>query len=132
MGRPSKKTRANFAFYDSIATRFDFCGSAVPVLEDSHGVSAVQAFGEIDNRGLEVPCREPVALRRVLLAKASLNWHIKQWGECVADYLLALIELQEDFPELPDWVWVSVKKRAYKLGWGEAALLRAKRIALDK
>jgi len=78
-----------------------------PVVDD--GVTAKKAFKSFDGQGKLLSTTEPDLLARVLRGKASLNLNIKLWAEGISEGVFCIIEFQEDYPWLPEWVWNAVK-----------------------
>src|SRR5574343_1051794 len=90
-----KKYSPNFerdwGFYVSNVDNFTFCGTLIPkytAIPSDSGKTAKDVFYDIDSKGKNSPCCEPELLNKVLLCKASVNFHIKQWAEGRADSTL--------------------------------------------
>jgi hypothetical protein len=87
------------------------------ITKNINGIDAIEAFDLFDTQGKKNPCREPEKLQAILLGKAALNFHIKNWAEGINDGVSRAKELQDD-PELkflPKWVWKAVIHSSMKL-----------------
>ena len=82
------------------------------------GYTVVEGFVLSDSRGIpseQIPCSNPVWLRRVLIGKRQLNWHMRQWSESLREGSLSVQELREWFPWFPEWVFTGVKRQSRRL-----------------
>lgn len=130
----------DYWFYLSNIPYFTFCGTLVPKhkpVPSSKGVTAKEAFYSIDTHGKNIPTRQPLLLKKLLLCKASVNFNIKQWAQSRADGTLPYIEFAERGGtieyikqgltlkiihynsikhryNLPDWVIEAVERQKYK------------------
>lgn len=100
--------------------KFTFCGGSVKDFEyDENGFSAKQVFYKMDSSGEKLPCREPELLRKVIVFKKSLNFHIKLWVEGFEDMRMSIDDYMSEFDDPPDWVRKSfqnqLKKRMTKI-----------------
>lgn len=96
----TKKNKRDLEFYFRNRNNFRFSGTFEPLFEPiylKNGVNGFIAFLSIDNNGKNIPTKHPELLRRLLLCKASLNFHIKLWSESRADGTLPLIELSKKY-----------------------------------
>lgn len=110
----SKNFERDFEFYQNNLDLFDFSGSPAPgVVYDPEGPSAKRCFHIFDSEGKLKPCSEPELLSRLLLAKASVNWHIKAWAEGRADGTFPGIEFYPFLESIgaPDWVTKAVNRQ---------------------
>ena len=94
-----KKYSDNFErdnkFYFENIKHFNFCGTLTPkfeAIEDINGKTAKEVFYLIDSTGKNHPTCEPKLLNDLLMCKASVNFHIKQWAEGRADGSLPFCE----------------------------------------
>ena len=96
MRKYSENFERDYAFYYKNKDVFTFCGTLNPkhiAIEDAHGKSATEAFFLIDSTGKNYPTKEPKLLNELLLCKASVNFHIKQWAEGRAEGTMPKYEL---------------------------------------
>jgi len=111
----------DFKFYFDNMDKFTFCGTLNPnfeAIENTNGKTAKEVFYLIDSTGKNYPTSEPELLNKLLLCKASVNFHIKMWAEGRVDCTLSYIELSEDYKleyGLPDWVITAVENQKIKL-----------------
>lgn len=114
----SKGFERDFEFYRNNLERFDFSGHPPPEVEhDPNGPDAKRCFHKFDSTGKLLPCSEPELLSRLLLAKASVNLHIKMWAEGRADGTFPGIEYYEHLRDIgaPKWVDDAVRRQWMKL-----------------
>lgn len=86
----------DYAFYFNNRFHFQFCGTKTPkfnAIFDKNGITAKEAFHQIDTNGKNIPTKEPYLLNDLLLCKASVNFNIKQWALGRKDGTLPLSEL---------------------------------------
>lgn len=87
----------DYAFYFNNRFHFQFCGTKTPkfnAIFDKNGITAKEAFYQIDTKGKNIPTKEPYLLNDLLLCKASVNFNIKQWALGRKDGTLSLNELK--------------------------------------
>lgn len=108
----SRRTVENFRFYGEWLLRQGPIGPAPFVVYAKDGVTAIEAFAALDNRGESLPCCQDADLKQALWGKASLNAQIKMWSEYVADRTFTVVELVDALDWLPDWVWTAVRNQA--------------------
>lgn len=114
MARYSSGFERDYTFYFANLDRFDFSGSPPPTVEhDPQGPDAKRCFHVYDSTGKLRACREPELLQRLLLTKASVNFHIKQWAQGRSDGTFPGIEFAEylDSINAPEWVHVAVRRQ---------------------
>jgi hypothetical protein len=116
-----KKYSDNFErdnkFYFENIKHFNFCGTLTPkfeAIEDVNGKNAKEVFYLIDSTGKNYPTCEPKLLNELLMCKASVNFHIKQWAEGRADGTLPFSEFAGDGEAL-EWKIEIVKHKYF--GW---------------
>lgn len=99
----SKSFERDFDFYFRNAMHFKFCGTQThkyKAVFSANGVSAKEAFYNIESKGENTPTTEPYILDMLLLTKASVNFQIKQWAEDRASGYLSKIELSQRLSEV--------------------------------
>lgn len=111
----SLKTRENFNIYIYAklyeVKKLTFTGSDyswIDKLANSNGSSAIDCFDSYDNKGININCSpsEINDLKKAIIGKASLNFHIKLWSQAISNGLLTIDELKEDYGDhLPEWVY---------------------------
>ena len=116
-----KKYSDNFErdnkFYLENIKHFNFCGTLTPkfeAIEDVNGKTAKEVFYLIDSTGKNYPTCEPKLLNELLICKASVNFHIKQWAEGRADGTLPFSEFAGNSETL-EWKIEIVKHKYF--GW---------------
>ena len=116
-----KKYSDNFErdnkFYFENIKHFNFCGTLTPkfeAIEDINGKTAKEVFYLIDSTGKNYPTCEPKLLNKLLMCKASVNFHIKQWAEGRADGTLPFCEFAGDGEAL-EWKIEIIKHKYF--GW---------------
>jgi len=116
-----KKYSDNFErdnkFYFENIKHFNFCGTLTPkfeAIEDVNGKTAKEVFYLIDSTGKNYPTCEPKLLNELLMCKASVNFHIKQWAEGRADGTLPFCEFASD-SEVLEWKIEMIKHKYF--GW---------------
>jgi len=116
-----KKYSDNFErdnkFYFENIKHFNFCGTLTPkfeAIEDINGKTAKEVFYLIDSTGKNYPTCEPKLLNELLMCKASVNFHIKQWAEGRADGTLPFCEFAGD-SEVLEWKIEMIKHKYF--GW---------------
>lgn len=95
----SQNFERDYSFYLNNIQHFTFCGTMIPkfkAISEATGKTAKDVFYSIDSNGKNIPCREPELLDNLLLCKASVNFHIKQWAEGRVDGTLPYYELNGD------------------------------------
>lgn len=96
-------------------SKFTFCGSSVESLDyDENGFSAKEVFYAMDSTGDRLPCREPELLRKVIIFKKSLNFHIKLWVDGFEDMRMGIDEYMSEFIDPPSWVRKSFENQLKK------------------
>lgn len=132
----SNNYERDYNFYLNNIPYFQFCGTLTPkhkAISDINGKTAKNVFYSIDTYGKNIPCCEPTLLNQLLLCKASVNFHIKQWAESRADGTLpyfefagegTTLEWSKGIPihcltikqtyQLPDWVIKAVEHQKLK------------------
>lgn len=117
MKKYSENFERDFKFYLDNIKNFQFCGTLIPKFEaisDVNGKKAKEVFYSIDTLGKNIPCCEPELLNQLLMCKASINFHIKQWAEGRADGTLPFCEFAGDGETL-EWKVEIVKHKWF--GW---------------
>ncbi len=114
-----KKFDKNWNFYlrhiDLPDNKFTFCGTSVEILDyDEKGFTAKQVFFILDSTGETLPCKEPALLRKVIVFKKSLNFHIKMWIEGYEDMGTNIDDYMLEFDDPPDWVRKSFRNQLKK------------------
>lgn len=115
----SQNFERDYLVYLNNISNFTFCGTSAPkfqALPRPNGKSAKEVFYRIDSNGINLPTSEPKLLNKLLLCKASINFHIKMWAEGRKDATLPypeLLSIQKEF-NLPDWVINAVEKQKLK------------------
>ena len=84
---------------------------------DPNGPDAKRCFHKFDSTGKLVPCSEPELLSRLLLTKASVNFHIKQWAQGRNDGTFPGIEYRQYLQDIgaPKWVDSAVFRQWMKI-----------------
>jgi len=110
MGRRKKYSKAferDWQFYVACLDLFTFSGKPAPMISvDVAGADAKRCFHRYDSTGRMPACRDPGLLRRVLIAKGSVNLHIKMWAEGLTEGTLTRPELEDFLSSInaPSWV----------------------------
>jgi len=108
-----KKLKKLVGLYLKCAKVLNFSAHELPEVEFSeNGLPLLEAFAEFDDNGNLKPTRNCKALQLALYGKACLNFHIQLWAEGIE---VGIIELMENFPWLPDWVFEAVIAQQKKL-----------------
>ncbi len=141
MKKYSENFERDYKFYFDNIEHFNFCGTSIPkfkAITDENGKSAKEVFYSIDSEGKNIPTSEPDLLDKLLMCKASVNFHIKQWAEGRAEGTLPFCEFAGDGETLewevkdgepiavykksmaivygfPDWVITSVENQKTKI-----------------
>jgi len=113
----SQRFEEDYHFYWRNVERFKFSGKKpADVVSDPNGKDAKHCFHVMDSQGKRLPCSEPEKLKALLMCKASINWHIKQWVEGYLDGTFPPPEMRKYFDEIqaPDWVEKAVTGQAIK------------------
>lgn len=99
MRKYSENFERDYNFYLNNIGNYKFCGTLMPkhtAIYSDVGKSAKEVFYLIDSTGKNHPTNEPKLLNDLLLCKASVNFHIKQWAEGRADETLTFEEFAGD------------------------------------
>jgi len=111
-----------------------FCGEEITVKSAPDGVDSITAFIAYDSEGKILSCKEgkeAERFRKVLFGKKALNLHITAlWGPAAYACTIPIIELMDDYPWMPEWVWDAVRgqikkhyaKNPYPYPWGIGSL----------
>ena len=95
--------------------KFTFCGTNVEEVEYvKEGKTAKEVFFILDSTGTLEPCCDPKLLRKVIIFKKSLNFHIKQWVEGYDDMYMGVDEYLREFDKPPQWVGKSFRNQLKK------------------
>jgi len=99
MKKYSNNFMETFGFYLRIKKDFTFCGTKTPMFIPfymEYGMDAKEAFKYCENGATNIkeqkngtkmiPTKHPNVLTAILLSKASINFHIKQWAEGMKDH----------------------------------------------
>lgn len=116
----NKSFERDFDFYSKCISTGNFMFAGERVIYDrfsNDGVSAKEAFYQIDTFGKSPNCYEPGIVESLLTAKKGINLQIKQWAEGMAELTLLPKELQEWCQEwqTPPWVYCSVLNQCSKI-----------------
>ncbi len=115
MKKYSPNFERDYQFYLKNLDNFTFCGTLLPkhvAIHNTKGVSAKEAFYQIESNGKNAPTFEPNLLNKLLLCKASVNFQIKQWAEGRADGTLPYSEFNGDGNTL-EWITKIVKHKYF-------------------
>lgn len=97
----------DYLFYLNNINTFTFCGTLNTkhkAVFNENGKTAKEVFFMIESQGQNKPTCEPELLDKLLLCKASVNFHIKMWAEGCADGTLPDNEVFGDGLETLEWV----------------------------
>lgn len=116
----SKKTRANFAFYEEV---FDKMGEGSGIYKWTplapRTLTALQAFYMEEHVGCKKNERycshEPIMICKVRSGKGIINLHIKMWSEGIADGLFQIEEFYEGHEWFRDWVWKAIRGQVERI-----------------
>mgnify|MGYP006908316755 CR=1 FL=1 len=109
--KPSKKVQRKFNDYIKIhdlGINFDAGNTNYPE-EDPNGISAVEAFFQLETFGKQLPTKEPQLLYKALKGKAAFNLQVDMWSQ---DWTLTKQEF--DSIQLPKWCWNTLLKQLIK------------------
>lgn len=68
----------------------------------------------MDSSGERYPCKEPELLRKVIIFKKSLNFHIKMWVDGYDDMMTGIDDYLKEFDRPPSWVRKSFRNQLKK------------------
>lgn len=111
----SENFERDYKFYLENIKNFTFCGTLNPshkAIPDKNGKTAKEAFFLIDSTGKNNPTCEPDLLNQLLLCKASVNFHIKQWAEGRAEGTLPFCEFAGKGETL-EWETETIKHKYF-------------------
>lgn len=105
----------DYAFYLASLDIFSFSGKHPPqVVANESGHSAKYCFHVYDSTGKMLLCHEPQLLQKLLVCKASVNFHVKLWAQGIKQHVLCPPELKEMCIEYnaPDWVFKATLRQS--------------------
>lgn len=105
------RARRDIAFYERSADIFNFAGRPAPQFPyDPAGLEAPECFQLFDSTGQIRPAREPERVARMVVAKASINLHIKMWAQGISMGLFHPSEFRNFLApcDPPDWIWKAI------------------------
>jgi hypothetical protein len=115
----SKEFERDWDFYFLNKDKVTFCGSSneeiikrFNIVQDVLGITAKEAFLQIDSYGKAKPCCEMDLLVQMLRTKAAWNLQIKQWAQGAFDLCPAFWELDGWCAEYEAPAWVAEAVRA--------------------
>ena len=76
---------------------------------DENGVNGYHAFQAYDGGGKILSTFEPEEARQAYIGKSNLSFHTEIWRQGIAEGTLFILELEEDFPYLPDFVFEELR-----------------------
>lgn len=81
----SKRFEEDYLFYTSNLDNFCFAPldvkSKYKLINSEDGETAKYCFYKFDSEGRVIPCREIELLEKLLITKASVNFHIKLYAD---------------------------------------------------
>lgn len=114
----SKRFQEDYQFYNKNTQRFNFCGKKPEQIDlNPGGFDAKKCFYLRDSTGVSHPCKEPEKLQELLVCKASVNWHIKQWSEGLTEGSTLPHEINEIVKDIqaPEWVLKAIVGQTRRL-----------------
>ena len=101
--KKSRKSKRDFEFYSANSPKFTFCGTEVEdVAKGAHDTFDAYVYWE--NTGIVSPCQDPELLRKIMICKKSVNFHIKMWVDAYEEVLTDVDEYMLGFVNPPKWV----------------------------
>lgn len=79
------------------------------------GRSALVCFCAHDSTGKQLPCADPVTLRKAKESKAFWNLQIKSWAQSMAEGTLMEWEVMDYTRECPSWIRKATINQARKM-----------------
>ena len=114
----TRKTIANFHLYVLAFDRLrgdEFDPFEPQVQASPGGLTAVECFSLLDNKGQGSTTREPGLLARCQSGKALINFWIQQWAEGIHHGLFTVAEIKGDRSWVPERFWKSMMRQLAKL-----------------